>query len=89
MEKPLSYQTATLSKSMNVDIWVVLYIKSAPYTRFLNRKKIFEKFERKFFYSNVAGSIWFVFYFKLNIFASKILNLLLPSENEGTGGQGQ
>ena len=39
--------------------------------------------------SIVVGSIWFNFWFRLNIFTSEILNSLLPSGVEGTGTWGQ
>ena len=35
----------------------------------------------------VGGSSWFVFYFRLNIFRSKISILLLPLETEGNKGR--
>ena len=41
----------------------------------------------KTFFSIVAGSIWFVFCFRLNIFIIKISNLLLPLGAERAGGR--
>ena len=41
--------------------------------------------EKKWIFSILAGSIWFVLRFELNIFTSKISNLLLPLGFEGSG----
>ena len=38
-----------------------------------------------FIFSVVAGNIWFIFCFRLNIFTGRISNLLLPFGAEGTG----
>ena len=40
--------------------------------------------ERVWLFSVVAGSIWFVFYFRLGLFTSETSNLLFPLETEGT-----
>ena len=44
---------------------------------------------QKLIFSIVAGSILFVFWFRPNIFRSKILNSLLPLGPEGTGTWGR
>ena len=46
-----------------------------------NMRLLFE--ETKLIFTVIAGSIWFNFYLKLNIFTSKISNLLLPLGAEG------
>ena len=60
---------------------VVTYFKEVCSLK--ERKAIFLKTQNLIFFFS-SWKVWFVFCFKVNIFASKISNLLIPFRTEGT-----